>query len=51
MTGQAAAFEQELTADIASYGTSGTPNYLTAQFAKVQEWARELRKSPSNPGW
>jgi len=44
--GQGATFEQELTADIASYVTSGTPNYLTAQFAKVQDWARANHLSP-----
>jgi hypothetical protein len=37
---QGATFEHELTADIASYVKSGTPDYLTAQFAKVQDWAR-----------
>src|ERR1700726_818778 len=31
--GQTATFENELTADIASYAVSGTPDYLTAQFA------------------
>jgi endoglucanase len=41
--GQRAKFENELAADIASYTTSGTPAYLTAQFAKVQSWARANR--------
>jgi hypothetical protein len=44
--GKGATFEQELTADIARYVTSGTPNYLTAQFAKVQDWARGNHVSP-----
>jgi endoglucanase len=39
-------FENELGADIASYATSGTPIYLTAQFAKVQRWARANRVDP-----
>jgi hypothetical protein len=39
-------FENELTADIASYAVSGTPDYLTAQFAKVQIWARANRMKP-----
>jgi hypothetical protein len=39
-------FENELTADIASYAVSGTPDYLTAQFAKVQTWARANRVKP-----
>jgi endoglucanase len=44
--GQTATFENELTADIASYAVSGTPDYLTAQFAKVQTWARANRVKP-----
>jgi hypothetical protein len=44
--GKGATFEQELTADIARYVTSGTPNYLTAQFAKVQDWARANHVNP-----
>jgi hypothetical protein len=32
------AFENELAADAANYAKSGTPAYLTAQFAKVQMW-------------
>ena len=44
--GQTATFENELTADIASYAVSGTPDYLTAQFAKVQSWARANRVEP-----
>lgn len=43
---QSATFESELTADIASYATSGTSSYLTAQFAKVQSWARGNRVNP-----
>ena len=43
---QSATFESELTADIASYATSGTSSYLTAQFAKVQSWARANRVNP-----
>ena len=39
-SGQRATFENELAADIVSYATSGTPTCLTAQFAKVQSWAR-----------
>jgi endoglucanase len=44
---QRATFERELTADIASYATSGTFSYLVAQFAKVQSWARA---NDVNPG-
>src|SRR5580693_2892064 len=44
--GQTATFENELTADIASYAVRGTPDYLTAQFAKVQTWARANRVKP-----
>ena len=29
-----------------SYAVSGTPDYLTAQFAKVQTWARANRVKP-----
>jgi hypothetical protein len=43
---QGATFKHELTADIASYVKSGTPDYLTAQFAKVQDWARAKHVSP-----
>jgi hypothetical protein len=39
-SGQRATFENELAADIVSYATSGTPTCLTAQFPKVQSWAR-----------
>ena len=50
--GQTATFENELTADIASYAVSGTPDYLTAQFAKVQTWARAKRgETLANPRW
>jgi endoglucanase len=44
---QSATFESELTADIASYATSGTSSYLTAQFAKAQSWARGNHVNPS----
>jgi endoglucanase len=44
--GQRATFENELATDIASYATSGTPSYLTAQFAKVQSWARANHVDP-----
>ena len=44
--GQTATFENELTADMASYAVRGTPDYLTAQFAKVQTWARADRVKP-----
>jgi endoglucanase len=44
---QSATFENELTADIAGYATSGTSTYLTAQFAKVQNWARTNGVKPS----
>lgn len=43
---QSSTFENELTADIASYATSGTPNYLAAQFAKVQSWAGANHVNP-----
>jgi endoglucanase len=43
---QSATFESELAADIANYATSGTSSYLTAQFAKVQSWARGNRVNP-----
>jgi hypothetical protein len=43
---QRANFESELTAEIATYATSGTPSYLAAQFAKVQSWARGNRVNP-----
>jgi hypothetical protein len=39
-SGQRATSENELAADIVSYATSGIPTCLTAQFAKVQSWAR-----------
>jgi endoglucanase len=45
-SGQRATFENELAADMASYATSGTPTYLTAQFAKVQSWARANHINP-----
>jgi hypothetical protein len=45
-SGQSAIFEQELTADIAGYVTSGTPKYLTAQFTQVQDWARTNHVNP-----
>jgi hypothetical protein len=44
--GQSATFENELSADIASYATSGTPTYLAAQFAKVQSWAQANHVNP-----
>jgi hypothetical protein len=44
--GQSAAFENELTTDIAGYATSGTPAYLGGQFAKVQNWARANHVNP-----
>ena len=44
---QSAIFENELTADITAYATSGTFTYLTAQFAKVQNWARANGVNPS----
>jgi len=44
--GQRATFENELATDIASYATSGTPTYLTAQFAKVQRPARANHVDP-----
>jgi hypothetical protein len=31
---------------VASYATSGTPSYLTAQFAKVESWARANHVNP-----
>src|SRR5215475_11427759 len=43
---QRAVLENELAADIGSYATSGTSTYLTAQFAKVQSWARANRVNP-----
>lgn len=45
-SGQRATFENELAADIGSYATSGTPTYLTAQFAKVKSWARANHVDP-----
>jgi hypothetical protein len=45
-SGQSAIFEQELTADIAGYVTSGTPEYLTAQFTQVQDWAQTNHVNP-----
>ena len=45
-SGQRATFENELAADIASYATSGTTTYLTAQFAKVQSWAGANHVNP-----
>jgi hypothetical protein len=45
-SGQRGTFENELAADMASYATSGTPTYLTAQFAKVQSWARANHVNP-----
>ena len=50
-SGQRATFENELAADIVSYATSGTPTYLTAQFAKVQSWARANRAIPARSWW
>jgi endoglucanase len=44
---QSATFENELTAEIAGYATSGTSTYLTAQFAKVQSWAKANGVNPS----
>src|SRR6516162_4274248 len=44
---QSAIFENELTADIAGYATSGTFTYLTAQLAKVQNWAQANDVNPS----
>jgi endoglucanase len=44
---QSAIFENELTADITAYATSGTFTYLTAQFAKVQNWAQANDVNPS----
>jgi len=44
---QSAIFENELTADITAYVTSGTFTYLTAQFAKVQNWAQANDVNPS----
>jgi len=31
---------------VASYATSGTPSYLTTQFAKVESWARANHANP-----
>ena len=44
---QSTTFENELTADIAGYAASGTSTYLTAQFAKVQSWAKASGVNPS----
>jgi hypothetical protein len=44
--GQSATFDNELSADIASYATSGTPGYLAEQFAKVKSWARTNHVNP-----
>ena len=44
---QGATFENELTSDIAGYATSGISTYLTAQFAKVQSWAKANGVNPS----
>jgi hypothetical protein len=43
---ESATFENELTADITGYATSGTRSYLMEQFAKVQSWARANRVKP-----
>jgi hypothetical protein len=44
---QSATFENELTADIVAYATSGTSTYLIAQFAKAQNWAQANGVNPS----
>jgi endoglucanase len=45
-SGQRATFKNELATDMGSYATSGTPSYLTAQFAKVQSWAQANHINP-----